>query len=199
MSPFSASYRLFARPFYWAISGVIGGVVGGAIMGAIATTIGLAYGLKMPAEAYPVSLDESAIKRAPVMPLTKAAVSASEFSIAGIGLDATEADILALLGSPKSREVAPTDYIDEVLYFGGVSVAIAGGQVWDIISTSPKFCTPSGVCPGDSVALLFDTLGPTELIPTEVGEQALYSGLGNCTLEFDIAAETIYQIKLACP
>jgi hypothetical protein len=168
----------------------------------IAAAVGLAYGIQMPANATTTATavrDDFGGKRSAVTARAKAAVPASEFSIAGVGLDSTEADILALLGSPKSREAAPTDYIDEVLYYGGMSVAIAGGQVWDIISTSPKFCTPSGVCPGDAVTLLFDTLGPTELVPTAAGQQALYSGLGNCTLEFNIAAETIYQIKLACP
>ena len=127
----------------------------------------------------------------------KGTVSAGELSITGLDFYATKAEVLAILGPPKSRETLTDSFIDEVLYFGGISVAIAGGQVWDIIATSPKFCTPSGVCPGDSVDYAFNVLGPTEI----VGQEASYTspGMGSCSINLAISGNTISQIKLACP
>ncbi len=127
----------------------------------------------------------------------KGTVSAGEFSLAGLDFYATEAEVIAILGSPKSRETQPNSFIDEVLYFGGISVAIAGNQVWDIIATSPKFCTPSGVCPGDSVDYAFNVLGPTDI----VGQEAIYTSpmMGLCSINLGISGDIISQIKLACP
>ncbi|MGB3300959.1 MAG: hypothetical protein WBA76_22045 [Phormidesmis sp.] len=127
----------------------------------------------------------------------KGTVSASEFNIVGLDFYATESDVFAILGPPKSREALPNSFIDEVLYFGGISVAMLGGQVWDIIATSPKFCIPSGVCPGDSVAAAFDILGPTEII----GGEAIYTSpaMGACSINLGLSGDIIDQIKLACP
>ena len=132
-----------------------------------------------------------------IQPSAKGAVSAGEFSITGLNLYATEAEVIAALGPPKSRETLSNSFIDEVLYFGGISVAIAGGQVWDIIATSPKFCTPSGVCPGDSVDYAFNVLGPTDI----VGQEAIYisPAMGSCSINLGISGDVVSQIKLACP
>lgn len=122
-----------------------------------------------------------------------------ELNLSGITLSTTETEIYNILGSPKSREISPTAYIDEILYFGGISIAVSNGVVWDIIATSPKFCTPSGVCPGDSVDRLFDTLGPTALIPAGGRQRAIYAApaLG-CSLNLDIVSDAVSQIELAC-
>ncbi|KPQ34629.1 MAG: hypothetical protein HLUCCA11_14040 [Phormidesmis priestleyi Ana] len=132
----------------------------------------------------------------PAALLAKGAVYASELNLSGLTLYTTESEIYSILGPPKSREVGPTAYINEILYYGGVSIAVANGQVWDIIATSPKFCTPSGVCPGDSLSLAFDILGPTEIIGTE----AVYTApsMGSCALSLGLAGDTVSQIKLAC-
>ncbi|MFK8185866.1 MAG: hypothetical protein AB8B99_21015 [Phormidesmis sp.] len=126
----------------------------------------------------------------------KANVYAGELSIAGVTLSSTEDDILWLLGPPKSREVMAGSFIDEILYYGGISISLAGGQVWDIIATSPKFCTPSGVCPGDSVSRVFNTFGPTDII----GQRAVYtaSGMGSCVIDLSIAYDAVSQIQLVC-
>lgn len=127
----------------------------------------------------------------------KGTVSADEFSITGLDFYATEAEVIAILGPPKSRETLPDSSIDEVLYFGGISVAIVGDQVWDIIATSPKFCTPSGVCPGDSVDYAFNVLGPTDI----VGQEAIYTSpaMGSCSINLGISGDIVSQIKMACP
>jgi hypothetical protein len=130
----------------------------------------------------------------------KGIVSSSEFDLSGLSFYTLEEDIVTLLGPPKSRDIAPTTYIDEVLYYGGISIAIAGGQVWDIIATSPKFCTPSGVCPGDSVDYVFNILGPTEI--TQLGDRDRLSYTApetGCLLNFDIVADAVSQIELTCP
>ncbi len=150
--------------------------------------------LALPTEAADSHVDRQLVAR------TKGIVSTSEFSIAGLSFYASEDEILAMLGSPKSREIAPTDYIDEVLYYGGISIAVTGGQVWDIVATSPKFCTPSGICPGDSVDYVFDILGPTDITQYGGLQTAVYTApdLG-CSLNLDIVADAVSQIKLTCP
>ncbi len=126
-------------------------------------------------------------------------IYASELSLSGLTLNTSESEIYSILGSPKSREAGPTPSIDEILYYGGISIAVSGGMVWDIVATSPKFCTPSGVCPGDSVDLLFDTLGPTALIPAGGRQRAIYAAPSTgCSLNLDIVADTVSQIELAC-
>lgn len=135
-------------------------------------------------------------KQPPTFSAAKANLYAGEFSIAGITLSSTIDDVLWMLGSPKSRETFPGAFVDEIFYYGGISVSFAGGQVWDVIATSPKFCTPSGVCPGDPVSYVFDTLGPTDII----GQSAVYtaSGMGSCVLDFGISYNAVSQIKLVC-
>lgn len=152
-------------------------------------------------QAIPTTLSKISKITKPPKPLkpfnpTKANVYAGELSIAGISLSSTEDDILWLLGPPKSREALPGSFIDEILYYGGISISLAGGQVWDIIATSPKFCTPSGVCPGDSVSRVFNTLGPTDII----GQRAVYtaSGMGSCVMDLSIAYNAVSQIQLVC-
>lgn len=144
-----------------------------------------------------------AVAKRPAIPIgdqTKGIVSSSEFDLSGLSFYTLEEDILALLGPPKSRDIAPTAYIDEVLYYGGISIAIAGGQVWDIIATSPKFCTPSGVCPGDSVDYVFNILGPTDITQSGGGERATYTAPDTgCSLNLDIVADTVSQIGITCP
>jgi hypothetical protein len=131
---------------------------------------------------------------------TKGIVSSSEFDLSGLSFYTLEEDILTLLGPPKSRDIAPTAYIDEVLYYGGISIAIAGGQVWDIIATSPKFCTPSGVCPGDSVDYVFNILGATEITQSGGREMMSYTAPEtSCSLNLDIVADAVSQIELTCP
>lgn len=146
-------------------------------------------------------IDSSKITKRPFPPTAifqpaKANVYAGEFSIAGVTLSSTQEDVLWLLGQPKSRETLTGSFVDEILYYGGISISIAEGQVWDIIATSPKFCTPSGVCPGDSVSRVFNTLGPTDII----GQRAVYtaSGMGSCVLDLGIDYDTVNQIKLIC-
>lgn len=133
-------------------------------------------------------------------PFTKGTVYPGELNLSGLTLNTTETEIYSLLGPPKSREIGPTSYIDEILYYGGISIAVSGGMVWDIIATSPKFCTPSGVCPGDSVDWVFDTLGSTALVPAGSGQRAIYASpsMGSCSLNLDIVAEAVSQIELAC-
>ena len=126
-------------------------------------------------------------------------IHSGELNLSGLTLNTSEIGIYDLLGEPKSRDINPTSYIDEILYYGGISVAISDGRVWDIVATSPKFCTPSGVCPGDSVDLLFDTLGPTALIPAGGRQRAIYAAPSmGCSLNLDIVADTVSQIELAC-
>ncbi len=123
-----------------------------------------------------------------------------ELNLSGLTLNTSEAEVYNLLGEPKSREINPTSYIDEVLYYGGISVAISDGMVWDIVATSPKFCTPSGVCPGDSVDLLFDALGSTGLIPAGGRQRAVYAAPSmGCSLNLDIVSNAVSQITIACP
>lgn len=122
----------------------------------------------------------------------KANVYSGELSLAGITLSSTKEDVLWMLGTPKSQETL-SGFVDEVFYFGGISISFAGGYVWDIISTSPKFCTPSGVCPGDSVSYVFNTLGPTDII----GQSAVYSA-GACEMDLAISYDAVSQIKLIC-
>ena len=123
----------------------------------------------------------------------KASVYAGELSIAGVTLYSTKEDVLWMLGTPKSQETLPGSFIDEILYFGGISISFAGNQVWDIVSTSPKYCTPSGICPGDPVSYVFDTLGPTDI----VGQNAVYTA-GGCRMDLGIAYDAVSQIKLVC-
>lgn len=148
------------------------------------------------ATAAAIALQPSAIAQPPkIAPLSnsKANVYAGELSIAGVTLSSTEDDIYWALGSPKSREIS-SGFV--ILYYGGMSVSLRDGYVWDIIATSPKYCTPSGICPGDSVSRVFNMFGPTDII----GQRAVYtaSGMGGCVLDLSIAYDTVSQIQLIC-
>ncbi len=162
-----------------------------------------AMAIALPAIALdptPLLPDLTTSKPALTKSFTKGTVYAGELNLSGLTLNTTESEVYSLLGPPKSREISPTSYIDEILYYGGISVALSGGMVWDIIATSPKFCTPSGVCPGDSIDLVFDTLGFTALVPSGGSQRAIYAApsMGSCALNLDVVAESVSRIVLAC-
>ena len=146
--------------------------------------------------SHPLTKPRPLAKPLSVFSPNKASVYAGELSLAGVSLYSTKEDVLWMLGDPKSSETLPGSFVSEIFYYGGISISFAGGQVWDIIATSPKFCTPSGVCPGDSVSRVFNTLGPTDII----GQSAVYtaSGMGGCVLDLGIAYDAVSQIKLIC-
>ncbi len=191
MTSLTVGHRL-AKPFEWAIT-----------QKSYANTIYIATVTVVLTSFLSLAAAHEAVAKLPASQIgdqAKGMVSSSEFDLSGLSFYASEDDILAILGSPKSREIAPTAYIDEVLYYGGISIAIAGGQVWDIIATSPKFCTPSGVCPGDSVDYVFNILGPTEIMQSGGRDRLSYTASETgCLLNLELVADVVSQIELTCP
>jgi hypothetical protein len=91
------------------------------------------------------------------------------------------------MGQP-SREVETGDALDPVWEYPGLEVSFwhGGGGTYNLLSTSPQYCTTSGVCPGMS------TIMANELLPKPIGASADYAGLTPGRSDFNVDAEACW-------
>jgi hypothetical protein len=112
-------------------------------------------------------------------------VTEEELSLGGVSLGQTERSVLEALGAPSRR----TDNSDGwQLHYDGLvvwlgydddeSIRTATKKVFEILSTSHRFCTPSGICPGDRVEKVESTYGPGMSTQREDGKYLEYQPAG---------------------
>jgi hypothetical protein len=138
-----------------------------------------------------------------VTALTAASGSLSPVTntIGGIAIGAQRAELTRRLGKPVSV-VKTGDALDpQLTYSGGMVVWMRPeiGGVGMIESRGPRYCTNTGVCPGDSVDRVRSRLGmPARELKMDDGAKQ-YSAVGEaCWLEVVIAGGKVDSLALRC-
>jgi hypothetical protein len=131
-------------------------------------------------------------------------IPTSELAIAGIAIGDTKASVLERLGTPNSSQ-GVLSWI--TLEYDGLTVTIdedgGPGVVTDLESTSPQYCTPSGICPGSSFAEVINRFGPPTVADSEEGQvMEYYDPYGSaCWLSIKLQAtgdNTIESVSIKC-
>ena len=103
-------------------------------------------------------------------------LESGEFSIGGITIGTDKDEILEILGEPNQIEegLRSNQY-----QYDGLEILVEISDkpnvfVFGVETTTPDFCTPSGVCPGDTVRSVMEKLGITNLYTDERGTHLTY-------------------------
>lgn len=114
-----------------------------------------------------------AVKADAIMP---SRLEAGEFSVGGITIGTGQDEILEILGEPNQIEegLRSSQY-----KYDGLELLVEISDkpdvfVFGVETTTPDFCTPSGVCPGDTVRSVMERLGITNLYTDERGTHLIY-------------------------
>jgi hypothetical protein len=110
------------------------------------------------------------------------APSRSELSLAGLKIDDSLALVRKKLGKPESMVGAPGDRHYILIYRGLRIEMTEPDQVLMLESTSPRYCTPSGLCPGQ----------PLDEARKRWGEGETYEGDDNGTLNYSVGEDSCF-------
>ena len=133
------------------------------------------------------------------------AITDSELSLGGIALGDSESQVSTLLGKPQKRsdtgEGIALEYPGLTVLIGWLEQATPGKQrhVIQLKATDSRACTPSGVCPGTSIAQALVTYGQ----PIKVDRESdsfleYYSNQSSCWLQLGTSGETVRTISAMC-
>lgn len=128
--------------------------------------------------------------------------SRSELSLAGLKIDDSLGVVHKKLGKPESTVGAPGDHHYILIYRGLRIEMTEPDQVFMLESSSPRYCTPSGLCPGQ----------PLDEARKRWGEGETYDGDSSGTLNYDVdeascflqiepdsSRQLIHSVAFACP
>lgn len=122
-----------------------------------------------------------------------------ELSLGGVAIGDTEASVLRRLGQPM-RRVETGDMLDMRLDYVGLTVWLGEERsVGEILSVSGQHCTPSGICPGMSLAQMKKKYGQPLAAFREDGAFMEYPGSGaSCWLQFTVDEGRIMSVRAEC-
>ena len=131
-----------------------------------------------------------------------AAPSAKQLSLAGLKIADSLTVVRKKLGKPESTTGAPGDH-DYILFYPGLRIEmIEPGQVLTLESTSPRYCTPSGVCPGQPLDEARKHWGQGEIYDDDSSGTWHYSvDEDACFLQLvpDASQKLIGSVAFGCP
>ena len=130
------------------------------------------------------------------------APSRSELSLAGLKIDDPLDLVRKKLGKPESTVGAPGDHHYILIYRGLRIEMTEPGQVLMLESTSPRYCTPSGLCPGQPLDEARKRWGKGETYDGDDNGTLNYSvGEDSCFLQIepDSSQKFIHSVAFACP
>lgn len=136
----------------------------------------------------------------PGSPKQLSTVPDSELAIAGISLDADEALVLRTLGQP-SRATDTGDFLNIQLEYPGLTIWLGKGRrVGEILSTSPRHCTPGGICPGMTLSQVQSMYGSPSAAIRETGQFMEYFPKSNfpCWLQLAVASSVVKSVRAGC-
>lgn len=119
---------------------------------------------------------EEAVETDIITPTRPTRLEAGEFSVGGITIGSGQDEILEILGEPNQIEEGRTSRLYK---YDGLELLIGRSDKPDVFvegveTTLSDFCTPSGVCPGDTVRSVMEKLGITNLYTDERGTHLTY-------------------------
>jgi hypothetical protein len=129
------------------------------------------------------------------------APSPSDLSLAGLKIGDSLALVRQKLGKPESTIGAPGDH-DYILFYRGLRIEmIEPGQVLTLESTSPNYCTPSGLCPGQPLDEARKRWGQGEVYDDDSGTLNYSVDEDSCFLQIasDASRQRIRSVVFGCP
>jgi len=124
----------------------------------------------------------------------------SELSIGGVALDAEESLVVRTLGQPTST-TDTGDFLNVRLEYSGLTIWLGEGRrVGEILSTSPKHCTPGGICPGMPFSKVEALHGAPVVASREEGEFMEYFPESDfpCWLQLAVSARVVKSVRAEC-
>ncbi|MGH8083520.1 MAG: hypothetical protein ACREP7_23295 [Lysobacter sp.] len=116
-------------------------------------------------------------------------IARSELSFAGIVLGDDRAKVRRTLGKPPQMTGRPGDH-DYVFNYPGLDITFyEEGTVTGLSSSSPRRCTPSGACPGQTLAQAHAKLGRGKPPAPVDGVVEYYIDDESCWLELNLDAD----------
>jgi hypothetical protein len=121
----------------------------------------------------------------------------SELSLGDIALGDTQRSVVAKLGDPSrttdTGEGIRLDYPGLTIWLGQEH------RVGEILSTSSAACSPSGVCPGQALAVVKGMLGTPLVAPREDGSFLEYpSSQSACWLQLTVLKGIVMSVRAEC-
>ena len=130
---------------------------------------------------------------------------ASELSVGGVSIDATEARVVERLGEP-SRRVETGDGTE--LHYPGLVVTVGWFEsqaqerqrgVFALHGTGRKACTPRGLCPGMAASAATRLYGPMKPFQRSYGAFLEYQPADtSCWLQVSAPGRVIESVGVAC-
>ncbi|MFC3815145.1 hypothetical protein [Lysobacter sp. GCM10012299] len=137
-------------------------------------------------------------------PLALAALGAlsgtqHELVIGGITLGQSESSVIGTLGKPASRSVSETtDYLPVTLTYPGFTIGLDEQGVGRLLSSSSRYCTPVGACPGMRLVDVQRIYGPEMRVEQVDGAPKGYVFDEGCWLAFAVKSGNIDTIEVTC-
>ena len=124
-------------------------------------------------------------------------ITDSELSLGGIALGDTEQVVVAKLG--KAARITDTgenlrlDYPGLTIWLGEEH------RVGEVLSTSSAQCSPSGICPRQSLSSLKERFGPPQVADREDGRFMEYPSVqSSCWLQLAALQGIIVSVRAEC-
>ena len=124
----------------------------------------------------------------------------SALSLGGVELGGSAASVKAVLGSPSSRRQTD-DFLPVEMRFGGITIWLdETGRVGEILSKSPKYCTPQGACPGQLFSKVQALYGKPMVALREDGRYMEYYPTSDfpCWLQIAVVSGKVRSIRSEC-
>ena len=124
----------------------------------------------------------------------------SALSLGGISLDDGQSSVVARLGEPTRRN-RTGDFLNVQVAYPGLTIWLGeGGRVGEILSTSSKYCTPQGACPGQPFAQVKALYGEPLVAIREDGQFMEYFPHSDfpCWLQISVKAGSVKSIRSEC-
>jgi len=125
----------------------------------------------------------------------------TELALGGIHLGDSKKSILEKLGEPLSSD-NPTEIKTPNATYPGLTVVFneGGNTVGSIRSASPKYCTPSGVCPGMPFSKAQAAYSAIHILgrPDNKTFAAYFGSQQSCRLTFEVEQGLIKALGASC-
>ena len=132
-------------------------------------------------------------------------ISDRELTVGGVALGDTEQSVVARLGKPIRRidtgEGMRLEYRGLTVWVGYLEQAKPGvpRRTFELLSTSKRHCTPSGVCPGIAFDKVRAKHGAPLVADREDGQFMEYPSYeSQCWLQISVKAGIIQSVRAEC-
>lgn len=126
----------------------------------------------------------------------EASLPLSELSLGGLKLGDSAKRVQRRHGKPQVR--SQPGEMDYAYLYPGLEVSLAeDGRVVGLDATSPKHCTPSGLCPGQPLAKALERWGDGVGLDDRDGVEYYVPG-ETCWLRLDLSGQTITALRVLC-